>query len=138
MVCFLSSSQGAHRKFHKAASSRQFLQLCHFSFLFSTSSYSFSQLPSHFCFQISLQVKNTRPYKFAKPCSVSYCCSVFDTSFKLHFLKYTNFYKLQFPRCKLEMLLNTLKFLQLLFCDLRMVRCTIIPSAHGKSGTKEH
>lgn len=138
MGCLLSSSQGAHIKFHKAASSRQFLQLCHFSFLFSTSSHSLSQLPSHFCFQISLQVKNTRPYKFAKPRSVSYCCSVFDTSFKLHFLKCTDFYKLQSPRCKLVTLLNTLKFLQLLSCDLRMVRCSIIPSAHGKSETKEH
>lgn len=57
----------------------------------------------------SQQAENTRPSMSAKPHSTSYyCCSVFGTSFKRRFLKWTELYKLQCLRYKLVMLLNNL------------------------------
>lgn len=57
----------------------------------------------------SWQVENARPSVSAKPHSnFYYCHSVFDTSFKPHFLKCTELCKLQSLRYKLVVLLNTL------------------------------
>ena len=73
----------------------------------------------------------------AKPHSTSYyCCSVFGTSFKPHFPKMHRTLHTAVHQVQTGNATQYTEFLELFFCDLKMLRSINISSAHRKPGAQ--